>query len=658
MKGYAGKILHVNLNQREISIERPPEEFYKLYLGGRGFIIHTLLARLVRGADPLGPENILVFALGPVTGTPLTGSGRNSIGAKSPLTGGFGESEAGGYWGARLKLAGFDAVIVEGRSNKPVYLSIDNGKAQIHDAGKVWGLEVADAERAIQEELGDKKFSTAVIGPGGEKLVRYACIINDLHHVAGRTGLGAVMGSKKLKAIAVRGNKAPELADRESILEMSRWMNRNKEKAHVCGYGTGSAMVQYEATGNLPVRNFNGGRFPGAEHIRPHVMFEKNYIQKMGACFGCPVRCKRIVKLDAPWSVDPAYGAPEYETLAAFGSNCDIDNLEAIIKANEMCNRYGIDTISTGVSISFAMECYENGILTDEDTDGLDLKFGNADAMLEMVERIARRNGLGDVLAEGTKRASEKIGKGSAEFAMHVKGVEFPMHEPRFKQGMGLLYSINAAGADHNVSMHDNLFSRYEAEWEAIDLAEEMPPTELSPGKVRMVYHLATWRQMGNYLGLCNHVPWSNKQLKEAMEYITGWPMSYWKLMKSVERGITLSRIFNLREGLTQADDALPRRFRDSPKEGPLKDVNVDPERLAEAQKIYYQMLGWDESGTPTMGRLVELRIEWADEHMRKKDPIRPFAPPAEAGPAQTVKTGDGAGKNSCNGECPRKTCP
>jgi aldehyde:ferredoxin oxidoreductase len=616
MKGYAGKILHVNLTEGEISVERPPEEFYKRYLGGRGFIIRILLSRLKKGIDPLGPENILVFALGPVTGNPLTGSGRNSIGAKSPMSGGFGESEAGGYWGAKLKLAGFDAIIVMGRSKRPVYLFIDNGDARILEAGHLWGLEVAEAQNAIRKQLGDKQICTSAIGRGGENLVRYACIVNDLKHLAGRTGLGAVMGSKNLKAIAVRGNRQPELAHREEILEMSRWMNQNRDKAHVCEYGTGSAMLQYEATGNMPVRNFNGGRFPGVERIKPHSMFEKNYIQKMGTCFGCPIRCKRVVAMDTPWRVDPAYGAPEYETLAALGSNCGIENLESIIKANELCNRHGIDTISTGVSISFAMECYEKGILTSLDTDGLELNFGNYPAMLELVERIALREGLGNLLADGTRRAADKIGKGSSKFAMHVKGIEIPMHEPRYKQGMGLLYSVNAAGPDHNSSMHDNLFSRYAADWESVDFADELPPTELSPRKARMLYHVATWRQMGNYLGVCNHVPWSNRQLTDAMEYITGWPMSYWKLMKGVERGITLTRIFNIREGLTQEDDVLPDRFASALTEGPLKGIVVDPKRLANAQKVYYQMLGWDESGRPTEGRMVELGIEWAMDYI------------------------------------------
>ena len=619
VKGYNGKILRVNLTQSRISVESPPEEYYKLYLGGRGFIIHTLLNETPRGVDALSPENKIIFALGPITGHPLMGSGRNSIGAKSPLTGAYGESEAGGFWGAELKRAGYDAVIVEGKAEKPAYLWVKDGQAEIRDANRLWGMEVADTEKAIHKELGNSAIRTAVIGPAGEKLVRFACIFNDISHAAGRTGLGAVMGSKKLKAIAVRGTKAPEMADHQKILEMSRWMARNyRAKCRFWEYGTGSIMDYYESVGNLPIRNFIGGRFPGVEKIMPQAMFKKSYVVKMDNCFGCPVRCKKRIRLEKPYPVDPIYGGPEYETLGALGSNCGIDDAEAVIKANELCGRYGLDTISAGVAISFAMECFEKGILTIQDTDGLDLSFGNAPGMLEMVERIALRKGLGDLLAEGVKRAAEKIGRGSEKFAMHVKGEEIPMHDPRYKQAMGLHYSVHATGADHCTGVHDDLINRYTPDWEKIGLAESIPVSEMSPRKARMLYQVGLGRQLGNYLGICFFLPWNDRQLKEALEYITGWPMSSWKLMKAVERGITLTRVFNLREGFSEKDDRLPERFVSSPPDSPLKGIGVDPEKLAGARRAYYQMLGWDESGVPTYGKLVELNIEWAAKDLER----------------------------------------
>jgi aldehyde:ferredoxin oxidoreductase len=322
--------------------------------------------------------------------------------------------------------------------------------------------------------------------------------------------------------------------------------------------------------------------------------------------------------MDKPWKIDPIYGGPEFETLAAFGPNCGIDNLEAIMKANEICNRYGMDTISAGVSISFAMECFEKGIITIKDTDGLELTFGNAQAMVEMVERIALRKGFGDILAEGTKKAAERIGKGSAEFAMHTKGEEIPLHEPRLKQGMGLHYSVHITGADHVSGIHDTFLNKDSVDWGSVDIAESIPSIEMSPRKARMLYQVSLWRQAINYLGLCNIVPWRYKQIIDITESVTGWSMSYWKLMKAVERGITLARIFNIREGWTAKDDILPNRFATSPSDGPLKSIFIDPKKLAEAQKIYYQMMGWDESGIPTYARLVELKIEWASRYLEE----------------------------------------
>jgi aldehyde:ferredoxin oxidoreductase len=617
MKGYNGKILRVNLSTRQVSTEEPAEEYYKTYLGGRGFIVHTLLKEVPRGADPLGPENKLIFALGPITGHPFPGSGRNSVGAKSPLSGGYGESEAGGFWGAELKRSGYDAIIVEGKSDQPVYLWIKEGRPEIREARNLWGLDVAETEKVIREELQDDRIRTATIGPAGEKLVRYASICNDISHVAGRTGMGAVMGSKKLKAVAVRGNAPPEMGNREKVLELSRWMGKNfKTKTNFWQYGTGQTMDYYEASGNLPIRNFAGGRFPEVEGITSQSMYKKGYVEKMESCFGCPVRCKKSVKLDQPWKVDPIYGGPEYETLGAFGSNCGVGQVEAIMKANELCCRYGLDTISTGVTISFAMECFEKGVLTLKDTDGLELTFGNGPAMVEMVERIALRRGLGNLLAEGSKRAAEVIGKGSAEWAMQVKGEEIPMHEPRYKQGMGLHYSVHATGADHCTGIHDDLVNKKLAEWDRIGLAESVPVYEMSGRKARMLYQVGMGRHLANSIGLCLFVPWSDEQVTQALEAITGWPMSSYKLMKTVERGITLARIFNLREGFSRKDDTLPRRFASSPADSTLKGVGVDPEKLSAAQKLYYQMLGWDESGVPTYARLVELNIEWAAQYL------------------------------------------
>jgi aldehyde:ferredoxin oxidoreductase len=595
MNGFNGKIARISLDIPKVKIESPAEEYYRRYLGGRGFIVHTLLREVSQKIDPFGPENKVIFALGPLTGHPFAGSGRNSVGCKSPLSGGYGESEAGGYWGAELKRAGYDGLIIEGISNKPVYIWIKNGNIEIRSAGKLWGLDVADTQNAIREELNDNNIRTAAIGPAGENRVRFACILNDCNHAAGRTGMGAVMGSKNLKAIAVRGERPPKMADRKRLLEINSWMLENfKEKSKFWKYGTGAGIEAFEETGNLPIRNFKGGRFPGAEKINAKLLCE-NYLEKMGGCFACPIRCKKIIKLKKPYEVDPVYGGPEYETLAALGSNCGIDDLEAIIKANELCNRFGMDTISTGVVISFAMECFENNILASNDTEGLDLTFGNAQAMLEMVERIARRQGFGTLLAEGTQRAAETIGKGAINYAMHVKGEEIPMHEPRLKQPLGLHYSMHVTGADHGTGINDI--------------------SALDEESAKRLYELGFSSQLSNYIGICRFVPWSDQQIEEALECITGWQMNSRELMDVVERGVALARIFNIREGFSAEDDRLPKRFETTPSDGPLKGIN--PEKLVHAKKTYYQIMGWDQSGIPTHKRLADLQIAWASEYLK-----------------------------------------
>ncbi len=616
--GYSGRILRVDLSSRKVSVEEPPEQYYKRYLGGRGFIAPTLLQEVPAKADPLGPDNKLVFALGALTGMPFPGSGRNSVGAKSPLTSAFGEAEAGGFWGAELRKAGWDAIVVSGIADAPVFLSIQDDKVELRDASHLWGMEVAPTHFALQKELGDPLTRTTVIGPAGERLVRFACILNDITHAAGRTGLGAVMGSKKLKAIAVRGKNNPQMAAPNVIADLARWMGQNfKEKAAVWKYGTGHMMEGYSLAGNLPTFNFQDGGFEHVKNITAVAVCDQFRVEMYG-CYACPIRCKKRIKIESPYSVDPIYGGPEYETLGAFGSNCGIADPKVICKAHEICNRSGLDTISAGVTISFAMECFEKGLLKGKDTGGMELRFGNGEAMLKILEQIVEKQGLGALLAEGSRRAASQIGGGCEEFAVQVKGLEVPMHDPRLKQGIGLHYSVHATGADHCSGPHDTLLEKgpqFE-EWSAIDVNESIPSTELSPRKARMVYQYGIWRHLSNYVGMCVLVPYTSKQISDAVEAVTGWPMSYWRLMKTVERGVTLAKIFNIREGFTQADDVLPRRLNTSQRGGNLKGVIVDPAKLSEAQNLYYQMLGWDEKGIPTRARLVELDIPWALKYL------------------------------------------
>jgi len=613
--GCNGKILRVDLSKEKISFENPDDIFYRRYVGGEGFVAYFLLKELKPGIDPLSPENKLIFAAGPVTGAPIPGSGRNSVGAKSPLTGGFGESEVGGHWGAELKRAGFDAVIIEGHASSPVYLWIHDGEVEIRDAEHLWGKVTGDAQKIIRKELGDKLVRVAQIGPAGERMVRYACVIVDLKDAAGRTGMGAVMGSKNLKAVAVRGHGKLEVASSEKLKDLTRWLVQNMDEvigwAH--NYGTGSGMAAGAESGNLPTRNFRDGGFKNAEAIDARRIKE-TYRIGMEGCYACPVRCKKVVKIGEPWNVDPIYGGPEYEALAALGSNCGIDNLEAVCKANELCNRYSLDVISTGVTIAFAMECYENGILTDKDTNGLKLNFGNAEAMVQMVEMIAERKGLGDILAEGVKRAAEKIGKGAEKFAVHVKGQEVPMHEPRLKRALGLGYAVSPTGADHMHNLHDMGITGRGPQLDnlaALGILEPIPLEDLGPRKVRALIYFVDWRVLDNCLLICNFLPWNYIQKTDIVRAVTGWNTTAWELMKVGERVTTMARVFNIREGFKKEDDWLPERFFHPQTSGALSDTAVNPEKLREARSIYYEMMGWDENGVPTKAKLEELDIGW-----------------------------------------------
>ena len=613
--GYNGKILRVDLSSGAISVDEPDEGFYRHYVGGRGLVSYFLLRELASGIEPLGPENKLVFANGALTGVPVAGSGRNSVGAKSPLTGGYGDAEVGGYWGAELKLAGYDAIIVEGESERPVYLWIEDGKAEIKDARHLWGKTTGECEKLIRKELGDRGIRVAQIGIAGENQVRYACVINDISHAAGRTGMGAVMGSKKLKAIAVRGHQKVALSDARAVNSLARqfrdWLKINSSAVNLSENGTAGGLMALNTASGLPTRNFQEGVFEGAEKISGEAINENILVGRRG-CYACPVRCKPEVATKKPYNVDPTYGGPEYETLAALGSNCGIDNLEAIAKGSELCNAYGLDTISTGACIAFAMECFEQGILTEQDTDGLKLNFGNAEAMLKLVEMIARGEGIGMVLAHGVARAAVAFGNGAEEFAMHVKGQEIPMHEPRYKQALGVGYTISPTGADHCHNIHDTAYTdRIPGDLRTLGVFQPLPSQELSAAKVRMLVYGSNWQHVLNCLVFCQFVPLRPGQIIDLVRGVTGWDTNIWELMKVGERCIAMARAFNIREGMGRSEDHLPRRFFIPFTSGPLEGISLDDGEMYRAIDTYYAMVGWDGDGAPTLAKLQELGIEW-----------------------------------------------
>jgi aldehyde:ferredoxin oxidoreductase len=424
-------------------------------------IAHYLLRELPHDADPLGPENVLVFAMGVLTGTPLSGASRHAVGAKSPLTGAFGEAEVGGFWGAELKRCGWDAIVVKGAATSPVYIYVKDDQVEIRDAAHLWGLEIMDTEDTLKAEVGERLARVCEIGPAGENLVKIAGIVNDYKDIAGRSGLGAVMGSKRLKAIVVRGSKNLPLADAAKVKEIGRWVADTLQENHWAfhNFGTGMGLDGYTKVGGMAVRNYEGGPFAEAGEISAEALVDKGYRIKMEACWACSVRCKKVVRLEQPYQIDPKYGGPEFESIAAMGSDCDIGDLAAVSKANERCNALGMDTISFGATVAWAMDLRRRGIVPDAEVDGVSLEFGSVRALLAAAEAIAHRRGLGDVLAEGSARAAEKLG--GKELLTTVKGLEIAMHDPRQRTEYGkqvrISYTTSPSGGDH---MNSNLPSR------------------------------------------------------------------------------------------------------------------------------------------------------------------------------------------------------
>jgi aldehyde:ferredoxin oxidoreductase len=610
--GYNARILRVDLSANKLTTETLDASFCRKYLGGAGFITYYLWKELSGGVDPLGPNNKLIFATGPLTGTALPGSGRNCVGAKSPLTGGIAKAEAGEFWGAELRRAGYDAVIVEGKADRPVYLWVHDGEASIKNAGDLWGKNTKEAQETIRAELADKNVRVAGIGPGGESMVRYACIMNGLYDAAGRGGLGAVMGSKNLKAVAVRGHAMPPLAQPEKVRALRDWLLANPQLTRDFNeFGTGGAMAGFEASGNLPVRNFRDGLFPAVRQIDARTLKETIRVG-MDACFGCPVRCKKIVEVKEPYAVDPAYGGPEYETLASLGSNCGVDDLKAIAKGNELCGAYSLDTISVGAVISFAMECYENGLLTRADTGGMELRFGNAGAMLKTIELIARREGIGDLLAEGVRRAAKQIGGGAEAFAMHVKGLEPGMHEPRVKPGLGLGFMVNPHGADHCCNLHDQGFAveGQLGEMKSLGITEPVPADDIGPRKVALFRLQQFKRILNDSASICLFLPYSIQQMTDAISGATGWDTGVVEQLRVAERVLTVARLFNVREGFTAEDDTMPARFFQPKTDGVLANRSFDAAKFARAKRYYYTLMGWDpDTGVPLPERLEDLAI-------------------------------------------------
>ncbi len=624
MKGNIGKILHVNLSTGEFTVEQPREEFYRKYIGGACMGAYYLLKEMAPKTDPLSPEAVMAIMTSSVVGAPISGNSRHCITAKSPQTGGIASSESGGFWAPELRFAGFDGLIIKGKAPKPVYLWIKDGVCELRDASAIWGLKTGDAQDRIREELDEKKARVSIIGPAGEKMCTFAAIANDLKHFNGRSGLGAVFGSKNLKAIVVRGSGKPEFQDLPFITALAkegakRVIEREGSQAWKI-HGTNLNVDWNAAIGGLPTKNWTMGNFEHESKIN-HEAFTGQMMDKPGTCWACAQSCKRDVKsgIEQPFKIDHRYGGPEYETLGMLGSNCQIGDLHAISKANEIASAYGMDSISLGGVIGFVMECCEKGLLTARDI-GFEVKFGDGEALVKLAEMTGRQEGFGARMAQGTLGLARSIGPEAERICVSVKNKEFPAHMPTAKAVMALIYAVNPFGPDHVSTAHDGDIADPSEAIKGMGLYDAEPdPGALNFHKVKLTAYSQRYVSAIDSFSVCQFCfhTWSIFNLKDLLDVVnaaTGWRYTMFELMLLGERRINMMKMFNVREGFTAADDTLPPRLFEDPlvSEGLGKGRKIDKEVFAKLKSEYYTMNGWDPvSGLPGVVKLKELGLGW-----------------------------------------------
>ena len=607
MLGYAGRILYVDLTTGKTRTEKLSEETAKKYIGGIGLGMKLWLANSKANLDPLSPENPLVLALGPVSGTmfPTGGNGHAFI-SKSPATNGIGEAVSHGTFGAELKRAGYDAIVFSGKAEKPIYLWIDDDSVQLLDASSLWGKTPSETEDFIKGELGDYYVRVASIGEAGEKLSNIACIINEKTRAAGRTGLGAVMGSKNLKAIAVRGTHDIVVAKPDEFIEMVKEFHERMKGPAAKKYrtlGTVENIMVQNALFCLPTRNFNYSHFEDAKKVSAEVLNER-YIAKIIACNSCAMRCEHEAFIhEGPYKGTIA--RMEYDNVWALGPNCGIDRLDAIVKAAELCNNFGLDATSTGVIVGFVIDCHEKGILKHEDLEEVDAHFGNAEALLQLIEKIGKREGIGDMLANGVKIASEKIGQNSIELAQHIKGLEVSGYDLRCLKTTALGSAVSFRGADHTRSSAITL-----------ELVGKVDRLRAEKGRGVIVKDGEDAINIIDSLIICKNAKGTlYKELSDMAKLytlVTGFEITPQEIKKAGERINNLARLINIREGFSRKDDTLPWKIMNQPilDDGPVKGAVVTQEELDLLLDDYYSVRGWNAEGYPTKERLQDLGLD------------------------------------------------
>ncbi|MDI6754054.1 MAG: aldehyde ferredoxin oxidoreductase family protein [Thermodesulfobacteriota bacterium] len=600
MKGYHGRFLEVDLSTRKMTDLTLPEEFLKKYIGGATLAAALIYDRFSKELAPLAPENPLVLATGPFTGTPLPMVSRYAVGGISPLTGFWGEATSGGKFPFRLKGAGWDGILVKGKADRPVYLYLKEGQAEIRDAARLWGQDSYQAQKTIKDELGDDSVSIACIGSSGEKLIKYAAIMNDNGRAAGRCGLGALMGSKNLKAVVASGNLRPELSNPEKVRDLAKQavaqINGNLVSVAFREYGTMMYMDMAMTLGDAPAKYFTKSVFPVSKVTGQAL--RQAYLVKNYACLGCPIGCGReLMDFKPGMNVD----GPEYETAVAFGPLCLNTDLDSIIRANHLCNTHGIDTISTGVSVAYAFYLYDLGVLTRNQV-GFEVKWGDGEAVVKLTEMIIAQEGIGKILSQGTLAMAKAFGR-SADEAAQVKGLEMPMHEGRAFHGMALSYATGPRGACHLKGDY------YNVDLGNMVLEYMILPSERlsSEGKSEGAAKYQSLKDLFDSLALCKFAPITPTQLCEMLNAITGWQFAPKDILAAGDRSINLKRALSNKLGLTREHDRLPKICLAALDEGTTAGVEPDMEKML---KGYYQFRGWDwETGRPTKEKLLELEL-------------------------------------------------
>ncbi len=613
--GFMDKILRVNLTSGTTTIETIPEQWARDYLGGAGLATKYLFEEVPADTDPLGPDNKLIFMTGPLTGTSSASASRYSVVSKSPLTGLWGHGNSGGSFGPAMKRAGFDGFIIEGCSEFPVYLEILDGEVKLLPANNLWGKTVPETED-ILKETSDHKVTIASIGPGGENLVRYAAIMNNKHRTIGRTGMGAVMGSKKLKAIVCAGKAKLNIADPEGFKTTAKrqidFLDESMLKVGFEAFGTNMVSDMVNARGGYPTRNWQTGVFDDIEEVNSEALTNK-VLDKGVSCFACPIACGRGTTIKEGKYAGKTGEGPEYESANTLGALCGVSDMNAITMANYLCNENGLDTISTGSTIAFALECYEKGILTKEMTHGLELKFGNADLVIDLVEKIAKREGIGDLLAEGSRIVAQKLGKNSSHFAMNVKGMELPAYDPRAAKICGLGYVTANRGGDHITAFIEGP-TFIDSPFVLVDDSKIKDPFVADPQEAKIVMDLENALTAFDAIGACKFMgmllPASD--YTELINYALGWDMDVDDFRRCGERIYNLARLYNAKTGMNRSHDTLPGRLMKDPlPEGPAKGMVIDEETLEMMKDAYYEFRGWDKAtGNPGPEKLLALGIQ------------------------------------------------